>query len=189
VARREEFRQRRGVDLTFLPFAARAVVGALQRHPTLNASWTDEGIVIKRDINLGIAVALEDSLIVPVVHNADRLNLEGLALAIADVVDRARHSRLRVDDVQGGTFTVNNAGALGTVMSQAIINQPQAAILVMDAIVKRPVVLGDDSIAVRPMMNVSVSFDHRINDGLQAARFLGTVKQTLEGMDEASALL
>jgi 2-oxoisovalerate dehydrogenase E2 component (dihydrolipoyl transacylase) len=105
------------------------------------------------------------------------------------VIDRARNKKLRVDDVQGGTFTLNNAGALGTVMSQAIINQPQAAIMVMDAIVKRPVVVGDDGIAVRSMMNLSLSFDHRINDGLQGARFLRACKEALEGIEENSALL
>jgi len=189
AARREELRRRTGVDPSFLPFVARVVVACLQSHPTLNASWTEPGIVLKGDINLGIAVALEDNLIVPVVRNAERLNLEGLVVAIHDVVERARRNRLRVDDVQGGTFTLNNAGALGTVLSQAIINQPQAAILVMDAIVKRPVVLQDDAIAVRPMMNLSVSFDHRINDGLQAARFLRACKEGLEGMEANAALL
>jgi 2-oxoisovalerate dehydrogenase E2 component (dihydrolipoyl transacylase) len=188
-SRRADFQQRTGVDLTFLPFVARAVVAALQQYPTLNSSWSADGIVLRRAVNLGFAVALEDGLIVPVVHNAERLNLEGLALATTDVIDRARNKKLRVDDVQGGTFTLNNAGALGTVMSQAIINQPQAAIMVMDAIVKRPVVVGDDGIAVRSMMNLSLSFDHRINDGLQGARFLRACKEALEGIEENSALL
>jgi 2-oxoisovalerate dehydrogenase E2 component (dihydrolipoyl transacylase) len=188
-ARRAEFQERTGVDLTFLPFVARAVVAGLQQFPTLNSSWSADGIVLRRAINLGIAVALEDNLIVPVVHNAERLNLEGLALATNEVIERARHSKLRIDDVQGGTFTLNNAGALGTVISQAIINQPQAAIMVMDAIVKRPVVLGDDAIAVRSMMNLSLSFDHRINDGLQGARFLRACKQALEAIEDNASLL
>jgi 2-oxoisovalerate dehydrogenase E2 component (dihydrolipoyl transacylase) len=188
-ARRDDIRRRTGADLTYLPIVARAVVSALREHPTLNATWTDEGIVLRGAVHLGIAVALESNLIVPVVRNAERLNLEGLAVAIHDLVERARSNRLRVDDVQGGTFTLNNAGALGTVLSQAIINQPQAAICVMDAVVKRPVVVGDDALAIRPMMNLSVSFDHRINDGLQAARFLRRVKEILEHLEEHEASL
>jgi len=187
AARREEFRARTGVDLTFLPFVAKAVIAALRRHPTLNATWTDQGVLLKRDINLGLAVALEDGLVVPVIKGADRLSMSGLALAAQELADRAKASRLRLDDVEGGTFTLNNAGALGTVMSQAIINQPQAAILVMDAIVKRPVVVDDDAIAVRSMMNACLSFDHRINDGLPVARFLRTVKDTLESITDSDA--
>jgi len=186
--RREEFKARHGVDLTFLPFVARAVVAALQKHPTLNATWSADGVVLRREINLGLAVALEDGLVVPVVKGADRLSMSGLALAAQDLTDRARAGRLRIEDVEGGTFTLNNAGALGTVMSQAIINQPQAAILVMDAIVKRPVVVDDDAIAVRSMMNLCISFDHRINDGLPAARFLRSVKETLESIDDSADL-
>ena len=186
--RREEFRSRHGIDLTFLPFVARAVIAALQKHPTLNATWSDDGVVLRREINLGLAVALEDGLIVPVVKGADRLSMSGLALAANDLTERARAGRLRIDDVEGGTFTLNNAGALGTVMSQAIINQPQAAILVMDAIVKRPVVVEGDAIAVRSMMNLCISFDHRINDGLPAARFLRSIKEMLETIDDDAGL-
>ena len=143
------FEARHGVKLTFLPFVARAVVEALQRHPTLNASWSDAGIVVKRAINLGIAVALEDNLIVPVVRDADRLSITGLATTMADLGARARSNHLKLDEIQGGTFTLNNTGALGAVMTQAIINQPQAAIMTMDLVVKRPVVVGD-AIAIRP---------------------------------------
>jgi 2-oxoisovalerate dehydrogenase E2 component (dihydrolipoyl transacylase) len=185
---RAAFRAATGVDLTFLPFVEEAVCRALREYPSLNATWTADGIVLKRDVNLGLAVALEDNLIVPVVKGADGLNLAGLARASQDVIDRARNGRLRIDDLQGGTFTLNNAGALGTVMSQAIINQPQAAICVMDAIVKRPVVVGD-AIAIRSIMNLSVSFDHRINDGMQATRFLTTVKKLLEGIDESAPVV
>jgi 2-oxoisovalerate dehydrogenase E2 component (dihydrolipoyl transacylase) len=176
------------VDLTFLPFVARAVIAALQKHPTLNATWSEDGVVLRREVNLGIAVALEDGLVVPVIKAADRLSMSGLALAAQDLTERARAGRLRLDDVEGGTFTLNNAGALGTVMSQAIINQPQAAVLVMDAIVKRPVVVDDDAIAVRSMMNLCISFDHRVNDGLPAARFLRSVKETLESIDDSADL-
>jgi len=187
AARREEFRRRTGVDLTFLPFVAKAVIAALRRHPTLNATWTGDGVLLRGDLNLGLAVALEDGLVVPVIKGADRLSMSGLALAAQDLADRAKAGKLRLDDVEGGTFTLNNAGALGTVMSQAIINQPQAAILVMDAVVKRPVVVEDDAIAVRSMMNLSISFDHRINDGLPVARFLRSVKQTLESIEDSDA--
>jgi 2-oxoisovalerate dehydrogenase E2 component (dihydrolipoyl transacylase) len=181
---RAAFEQRTGVRLTFLPFVAQAVIGALRAHPTLNATWTPEGILLKRDINLGIAVALEDGLVVPVIPNADRLSIVGLADAAKALGDRARAGRLRLEDIQGGTFTLNNAGAVGTLMSQPIINQPQAAILAMDAIVKRPVVIAGDAIAVRPMMNLCISFDHRINDGLQATRFISTVRDSLQAMDD-----
>ena len=182
------FEARHGVKLTFLPFVARAVVEALQRHPTLNASWSDAGIVIKRAINLGIAVALEDNLIVPVVRDADRLSITGLATTMADLGARARSNHLKLDEIQGGTFTLNNTGALGAVMTQAIINQPQAAIMTMDVVVKRPVVVGD-AIAIRPIMNLGLSFDHRINDGLQATRFVTSVQKLLEGLDPAATLV
>lgn len=182
------FRERYGISLTYLPFVARAVVEALRRRPSLNAQWSEAGLVLKHDINLGIAVALEENLVVPVLRNADRLSIAGLAQAMADLGNRARANRLKLDEIQGGTFTLNNTGALGTVMTQAIINQPQAAILTMDAVVKRAVVV-DDMIAIRPIMNLGLSFDHRINDGLQAARFLQDVREQLEGLDEGATLL
>ncbi|MFI5286470.1 MAG: dihydrolipoamide acetyltransferase family protein [Candidatus Dormibacteria bacterium] len=182
------FEERHGVKLTFLPFVARAVVEALQRHPTLNASWSDAGIVVKRAINLGIAVALEDNLIVPVVRDADRLSIVGLATTMADLGARARSNHLKLDEIQGGTFTLNNTGALGAVMTQAIINQPQAAIMTMDLVVKRPVVVGD-AIAIRPIMNLGLSFDHRINDGFQATRFVTSVQKLLEGLDPLGTLV
>jgi 2-oxoisovalerate dehydrogenase E2 component (dihydrolipoyl transacylase) len=182
------FEARHGVKLTFLPFVARAVVEGLQRHPTLNASWSDAGVVVKRSINLGIAVALEDNLIVPVVRDADRLSITGLATTMADLGARARSNHLKLDEIQGGTFTLNNTGALGAVMTQAIINQPQAAIMTMDLVVKRPVVVGD-AIAIRPIMNLGLSFDHRINDGLQATRFVTSVQKLLEGLDPSGTLV
>jgi len=185
---RAAFKERYGISLTYLPFVARAVVEALQRRPTFNAQWSDAGLVLKHDIHLGIAVALEENLVVPVLRNADRLSVAGLAQAMTDLGNRARANRLKLDEIQGGTFTLNNTGALGAVMTQAIINQPQAAILTMDAVVKRPVVI-DDMIAIRPIMNLGMSFDHRINDGLQAARFLQDVKGQLEGLDESATLL
>jgi 2-oxoisovalerate dehydrogenase E2 component (dihydrolipoyl transacylase) len=186
--RRAEFEQRYGAKLTYLPFVARAVCDALRQYPTLNASWSDEGIIVRRELNLGIAVALEENLIVPVIRNADRLNIAGLAAIMQDLGDRARANKLKLDEIQGGTFTLNNTGALGTVLTQAIINQPQAAILAMDAVIKRAVVV-NDAIAIRPMMNLGLSFDHRINDGLQATRFVKKVKELLENIDDSGALL
>ncbi|HSP66036.1 MAG TPA: dihydrolipoamide acetyltransferase family protein [Candidatus Deferrimicrobium sp.] len=188
AARRAEFEQRYGAKLTYLPFVARAVCDALREYPTLNASWSDEGIIVRRDLNLGIAVALEESLIVPVIRNADRFSLAGLAVTMQDLGDRARTNKLKLDEIQGGTFTLNNTGALGTVLTQAIINQPQAGILAMDAVVKRAVVV-NDAIAIRPMMNLGLSFDHRINDGLVATRFVKKVKDLLENIDDSGAML
>ena len=188
ASRRTEFERHYGAKLTYLPFAARAVCEALRQYPTLNSSWTDDGIILRHDIHLGIAVALEDSLIVPVVRNADRLSIAGLATTMQDLGDRARHNRLKLDEIQGGTFTLNNTGALGTVHTVPIINQPQAAILATDAVIKRAVVV-DDAIAIRPIMNLGLSFDHRINDGLAATRFLKLVKDILENIDVNAALL
>jgi len=187
-SRKADFRERYGVSLTYLPFVARATIEALRRHPTLNAQWSEDGLILKRDIHLGIAIALVENLVVAVLRYSDRLSISGLAQAAADLGARARANRLRLDEIQGGTFTLNNTGALGTVLTHAIINQPQAAILTMDAVIKRPVVV-DDMIAIRPIMNLGLSFDHRLNDGLQAARFLVDVKQQLEALDEGAALL
>jgi 2-oxoglutarate dehydrogenase E2 component (dihydrolipoamide succinyltransferase) len=186
VARRAELKEAfagRGVPLTYLAFVARATVAALQEHEVLNTSIEGAELVHHDDVNLGIAVALEEGLIVPVIPRAQRLNLEGLAAAIAELSGRARAKQLRPEDVQGGTFTITNPGQFGTVLATPIINQPQAAILDVEAVVKRPVVLeGDegDSIAIRPMVNLCLSFDHRALDGADAARFLGVVKARLE---------
>lgn len=180
------FAAREGFSLTFLPFVIRAVVESLQEHPILNSSWSDDGILLHRQINIGVAVALEDGLIVPVIHNADEKSLVGLARAVNDLASRARSNRLSPQDVQGGTFTVNNPGTFGTLMSTPIISQPQAAILSTEAVVKRPVVV-DDAIAIRSMMYISLSIDHRVLDGLQAGRFLQTVRRRLEGFTPESA--
>ncbi len=184
-ANREQFRAQEGVDLTYLPVVLRATVQALQANPILNAVWSEEGIVVKREINIGIAVALEDGLIVPVIRNADRKDLATLAREANDLATRARAGKLTLADVQGGTFTVNNPGVFGTLVSTPIINHPQAAILSMEGISKRPVVI-DDAIAIRPLMNICLSFDHRVMDGLQACRFLQQVKRWLEEFDGAA---
>ncbi len=181
AANRQRFRETTGIDLSFLPFAMKATCLALRAVPTMNAVFEEDAVVLRREVNLGVAVSVPDGLIVPVVREADRYSIAGLAQASSELIARARAGRSRLEDVEGGTFTLNNAGALGTVMSQAIINQPQAAILVMDAVIKRPVVVGD-AVAIRPMMNLCLSFDHRINDGSAAALFLGAVKAWLESV-------
>ncbi len=175
---KESFRSRHGVPLTYLPFVAQIVCDALKQFPWLNSSWTDEGVILKRYVNLGVAVAIPDGLIVPVVKDADRLGFTDLVKAINDLVERARNKQLKPDDVQGGTFTLNNTGATGSIASQPIINQPQAAILTTESIIKRPVVL-NDAIAIRHMMNTCMSFDHRIIDGMTAGEFLNYIKKRL----------
>jgi 2-oxoisovalerate dehydrogenase E2 component (dihydrolipoyl transacylase) len=187
AARRAEFQASTGIDLTFLHFGMKSTCLALRAVPTMNATFEEDAIQLSTEINLGLAVAVGDGLIVPVVQGADRYSVAGLAQAAAVLIERARQGKARLADVEGGTFTLNNAGALGTIMSQAIINQPQAGILVMDAVVRRPVVAGD-GIAIRPIMNLCLSFDHRINDGAAAARFLRAVKSSLEAVTPDSAL-
>ncbi len=179
---KEEFRQREGVNLTYLPFIILAAVSALKRYPIFNASIEGDNIVYKRYINIGIAVALEHGLIVPVIKNADEKSLVKLAREVEDLATRARSGKLTVDEVHGGTFTITNPGVFGTIMGTPIINQPQVAILDVEAIVKRPVVV-DDAIAIRHMMNLCLSFDHRAADGMHAAQFLGHIKAQLEAWD------
>lgn len=178
-AKKAEFREQRGIDLTYLPFVVKATADALREHPVLNSTWAEDKIVVKKRIHIGVAVAVEAGLIVPVVRDADRLGVAALAQAIHELTDRARAGRLRLEDVQGGTFTVDNTGAFGSIVSMPIINQGQAAILAMEAIAKRPVVI-DDAIAIRSVLNLCLSFDHRILDGAIAGRFLQGIKQRLE---------
>ncbi len=184
-AQLKEAMARRGVKLTYLAFVARATVETLQEFPILNASIEGSEIVYHDDVNLGIAVALEpEGLIVPVIPKAQRLSLEGIAAAIEDVASRARSKQLQPDEVHGGTFTITNPGQFGAVLATPIINQPQVAILDLEAIVKRPVVVegpDGDSIAIRPMAFLPLSFDHRALDGATAARFLSRIKARLEG--------
>jgi 2-oxoisovalerate dehydrogenase E2 component (dihydrolipoyl transacylase) len=177
---KEEFIEREGVKLTYLPFIVKAAIDGLKEYPVLNSVWDADRIILRKQINIGVAVDLEEgALIVPVIRDADELNILGLARKIDEVVKKARSRQLSPDDVSGGTFTVNNPGALGSVVSTPIINYPQAAILSAEAVVKRPVVV-DDAIAVRSMMNLEVSFDHRVLDGGAALRFLNAVKRRLE---------
>ena len=177
---KDEFKRREGYGISFQTFVIKAVVEALKEHPYMNASWTEDNrIVLRKQIHLGISVALNNNLMVPVIKNADTLNIAGIARAVNDLVTRARTNKLMPADLQGSTFTVNNPGVFGTLISMAIINQPNAGILTMDAVVKRPVVI-DDAIAIRQMMYMSLSFDHRVLDGLTAAQFLGSIKRRLE---------
>jgi 2-oxoisovalerate dehydrogenase E2 component (dihydrolipoyl transacylase) len=187
-AEKEGFRARHGASLTYLPFVVQVVCEAIKQFPWLNSTWSDEGVVLKHYINMGIAVSIPDGLIVPVLKDADQQGFTDLVSSINDLVTRARSKQLKPDDVQGGTFTLNNTGATGSVASQPIINQPQAAILTTESIVKRPVVIGD-GIAVRDMMNMCLSFDHRIVDGMMAGQFLGMIKKRLEEWSAASIQL
>jgi 2-oxoisovalerate dehydrogenase E2 component (dihydrolipoyl transacylase) len=178
-AEKERFREEKGYSLTYLPFFVEIVAATLRDHPRLNSSWADDAVLLHKDINIGIAVGAESGLIVPVIHNADRYNALGLGEIIHDLAERARTRKLKLEDIQGGTFTVNNTGAFGSIASAPIINQPQAAILTLEAIVKRPVVVGD-AIAIRPMVNLCISFDHRILDGTDIGSFMAALKQRVE---------
>ena len=170
---------RAGRNLTYLPFVVRAVTKAMRDVPMINSTWTDQGIVIKKDLHIGIATALEDGLLVPVVRNADRKGLTQLAKEIGDLAERARAKKLSPDEVQGGTFTITNHGGFGSLFSTPIIHQPQIAILGVGAIQKRAVVI-NDAIAIKPMGYLSLSFDHRVIDGATADQFMAKVKEYLE---------
>lgn len=182
-SKKDEFRLREGVPLSIVAFVVKATVEALKEHPIVNAEWAGDNIILKKDININIAVDASDGLTTPAIHHADDMSLAGLSRAIFDLATRAREKKLKIEDMQGGTFTVNNTGALGSVSGVSIINYPQAGILAAAAIVKRPVVVeqdGQDLIAVRSMMNLSMSFDHRLLDGGSASAFLNAVKHKLE---------
>src|SRR5215469_1169945 len=179
-----EFERRNGFKLTFTPFFVRASVEAIKEYPTFNASVEGENIVYKRNVNIGVAVALESGLIVPVVKNADEKNFLCVARAVSDLAERARSKRLNVDEVQGGTFTITNPGVFGSLFGTPIINQPQVAILGVGVIEKRAVIR-NDAIAIRPMAYLALSFDHRIIDGAVADQFMVKVKSVLENWSEA----
>jgi 2-oxoglutarate dehydrogenase E2 component (dihydrolipoamide succinyltransferase) len=189
---KKEYADRHGVKLTYLAFIARATVDAISKWPWMNAELRGASIVVKSYVNLGIAVALEGGkgLIVPVVKNAEGMNLLGIARAIEDVADRARSKKLVPEDVQGGTFTITNPGGFGAIHGTPIISQPQVGILDVEALVKRPVVVtgedGADVIAIRPIMNLCLSYDHRLVDGAYAAQFMRDLKENLQTWDEAA---
>ncbi|SDX92167.1 dihydrolipoamide acetyltransferase family protein [Thermoactinomyces sp. DSM 45892] len=176
---KNDFKVREGVSLTFMPFFIKAVSDALKEFPIINSMWDGDKIIQKKRINISIAVATDDALYVPVIPDVDELSILGLAKKVNTLAQKTRAGKLDLSDLQGGTFTVNNTGSFGSVMSQPIINQPQAAILSFEAIVKRPVVV-NHMFAVRDMMNICMSLDHRVLDGLVAGRFLARVKELLE---------
>jgi 2-oxoisovalerate dehydrogenase E2 component (dihydrolipoyl transacylase) len=185
------YQAKEGIGLSFVPFVVKASAEALKRNPTFNANWTDEGLLAKRRINIGVAVAVDDGLIVPVIRDADTLSIHGLNRAIADVADRARQNRLRLDDFGGGTFTVDNTGYLGTNLVMPIINVPEVGIVTMEAITKRAVVISTDdgdTIAIRPVMNMVLGLDHRANDGAGGAALLRDIKAWLEAVGPDTAI-
>ena len=184
---------RDGANLTFTPYFVAAIVAGLKQHPLANSSWSEEGIVVHRSIHVGVAVAIPDGLIVPVIKHADSYNLLGLARAVEDLAQRGRSSNLAPDEIQGGTFTLTNHGTGGSLLATPIINQPQAGILGVGKIHKAPVVISrghpllpdaDDVIAIRPIAYLSFTFDHRILDGAGADAFVSAVKAELEGWGE-----
>jgi 2-oxoisovalerate dehydrogenase E2 component (dihydrolipoyl transacylase) len=186
VARRsrekDRFKQVEGIDLTLLPYFTAAVCEALGEYPMLNARWADGELRRYRALNVAIAVATEHGLVTPVIKDAGDLSVSGLAKKIADLSQRAHARKLRVEDIELGTFTVNNTGSFGSIASKPIVNAPQVGIVTLERVVKRPVVLADDAIAVRSMVNVCLSFDHRALDGFEAGGFLAALKAKLEAI-------
>jgi pyruvate/2-oxoglutarate dehydrogenase complex dihydrolipoamide acyltransferase (E2) component len=178
---KEDFKKREGYSISYVPFVMKAVCEGIRKFPLINSSWTEDNkIIIKKRINLGMAVATDAGLVVPTLYDTDQFTIAGLAKQIAAIAQRARTNKLTVQDMQNSTFVVNNPGTFGTIISVPIINQPHAGILSMDAVVKRPVVIEDDAIAVRSMMYLCLSFDHRILDGAGAGGFLQAVRTKLQ---------
>jgi pyruvate dehydrogenase E2 component (dihydrolipoamide acetyltransferase) len=180
---KDDFQARYGYGLTYLPFVIRAASAALQQYPIVNASIDGTDIVFHRDINIGIAVALENGLIVPVIRNADEKNVVGLQRSLVDLAARARSRQLRPEEVQGGTFSITNFGSFGSLFATPVINQPQVAILGVGAVVKEPVVV-DDAIAIRSTAYLALTFDHRLIDGALGDQFTTKVKSALENWSE-----
>jgi 2-oxoisovalerate dehydrogenase E2 component (dihydrolipoyl transacylase) len=187
TAEKDAFERAHGVKLTLLPFFMHAAVEALRAFPLMNASFTDAGIAVHKHVHLGIAIAAGGELVVPVVRNAEERSIRGIAIAAGALIDKARRGKLDADDLAGGTFTVNNNGATGSVLSAPILVPGQAGIVTMEAVVKRPVVI-NDAIAIRSMMNVCLSLDHRVVDGAIAIGFLTDLKRRLEAMGPSGSL-
>ncbi|MCT4795089.1 dihydrolipoamide acetyltransferase family protein [Exiguobacterium alkaliphilum] len=179
---KDEFFKQEGVKLTFMPFFMKAAVEALKKYPMMNSEWAGDHIKVHKDIHLSVAVAANDALYVPVIKHADEKNIKGLAVALQDVASRARANRLSANEMRGGTFTINNTGAFGSIQSAPILNYPQAAILSVESIVKRPVWV-NGMFAARDIVNLCMSVDHRVLDGLVAGQFLQAMKQSLESID------
>ena len=185
---KEAFQRDHGYSLTLLPFFIRAVIESIGAFPLMNARFTDDGIYVHPDVNIGIAIGLPTNLVVPVIKHADKLSIRGLAIVAGQLIEKARNNKLNVDDLAGGTFTVNNNGANGSYASAPIINGGQAGIVTMEAVVRKPVVLRDDSIAIRSMMNCCLSLDHRVVDGYVASGYLADLKKRLEAMGPDGSL-
>lgn len=181
---KKEFKQKEGFNLTFFAFFVKAVAKALKEFPQINSTWAGDSIIQKKDIHISIAVAAEDALYVPVIKHADDKTIKGIARDIVDLAKKARSGTLNAEDMSGGTFTVNNTGSFGSIQSMGIINHPQAAILQIESIVKRPMVMEGNMIAIRDMVNICLSIDHRMLDGLVSGRFIARVKEILETIDE-----
>ncbi|MFC3039006.1 dihydrolipoamide acetyltransferase family protein [Virgibacillus xinjiangensis] len=186
--KKDEFKQKEGYSLTFFAFFVKAVAQALKEFPQLNSTWAGDKIIQRKDINLSIAVAKDEELFVPVIKHADELSIKGIAREINELANKARSGKLTSSDMQGGTFTVNNTGSFGSVSSMGVINHPQAAILQVESIVKRPVII-DDMFAARDIVNLSLSLDHRILDGLVCGRFLARVKEIIENINDTTTSL
>jgi 2-oxoisovalerate dehydrogenase E2 component (dihydrolipoyl transacylase) len=185
------FKAREGASLSYVAVVVKAVTETLRKHPTINSQFAEDKIILKQAMNIGIAVAVDNGLIVPVIANADQLSISGVNARVRDISNRANAGKLRLDELTGGTFTVNNTGWFGSVTSMPIVNAPEVAILSMEAIVKRPVVIevdGADVIAIRHMMNMACSFDHRVLDGAQVGFFLADVRKALEGWDPGTSI-
>jgi len=180
-ASKAAFQKQEGFSLTYLPYVMAAALSALRENPHVNATFNETELIVHRDINLGISVGMEDTLLVPVIRRADGLSIAGLARAVNDLATRARSKQLKADELAGATFTVNNSGTFGTLFSYSVINPGQAGILTMEAIVERPVAV-NGLIGIKPMMYLCFSFDHRVLDGLQAARFLTACRKWLEAV-------
>ncbi|GBC68161.1 dihydrolipoamide acetyltransferase family protein [Bacillus licheniformis] len=185
---KNEFKKKEGFSLTFFAFFVKAVAQALKEFPQMNSMWAGDKIIQKKDINISIAVATEDALYVPVIKHADEKTIKGIAREISELAHKVRSGKLTSGDMSGGTFTVNNTGSFGSVQSMGIINHPQAAILQVESIVKRPVVMEHGMIAVRDMVNLCLSLDHRVLDGLICGRFLARVKEILEQIDDHTSI-
>ena len=179
---KDEFKKKEGFNLTYFAFFVKAVAQALKEFPQINSMWAGDTIIQKKDIHISIAVATEDALFVPVIKHADEKTIKGIAREISELADKVRNNKLRPEDIQGGTFTVNNTGSFGSVQSMGIINYPQAAILQIESIVKRPVVMNNGMIAVRDIVNLCLSLDHRVLDGLICGKFLARVKEIIESI-------
>jgi pyruvate/2-oxoglutarate dehydrogenase complex dihydrolipoamide acyltransferase (E2) component len=190
-ANQAAYKAREGIGISYVAAVIKAVTETLRQHPTLNSQFAEDRVILKQAMNIGIAVAVDNGLLVPVIHDADQLSISGVNHRIQDLAARARINKLRLDEIQGGTFTVNNTGWFGSVSSMPIVNAPEVAILSMEAIVKRPVVVtieGEDVITIRPMMNMTCSFDHRVLDGAQVGAFMADVRKRLEAWDPTAPI-